>query len=64
MLDPNTRVWIFGKNNLPFSSWVAGLYVTNDFKSERKMMKSKVLYEGLDENRDAVVVINMKVRIH
>ena len=62
-LEPEARVYIWGKNNLPFSSWTAGSYIEYNLKSEREMFKRKVLYEGLDENREHIVVINMKVRI-
>jgi hypothetical protein len=62
-LEPNARVEIWGKNNLPFSSWTAGLYLECNLKSERKMLKSKVIYDGLDENKEHVVVINMKVSL-
>ena len=63
LLEPDTRVWVWGKNNLPFSSWTAGLYLEHNLKSERKMLKSKVLYDGVDEDKEHIVVINMKVRI-
>jgi hypothetical protein len=63
-LHTYNRVNIFGKNNLPFSSWTAGSYLSYNLPSERKMLKSKVLYDGLDENREHVVVVNMKVRVH
>jgi len=64
-LEPDVRVWIWGKNNLPFSSWTAKLHLAYfNLPSRKKILKSKVLYAGLDENKEHVVVINTKVRVH
>jgi len=61
MYEPNSRVNLFAKNDLPIGSWNANLYLKSSGKYDRKLLKCEVLYEGLDNHGDHVVVINMKV---
>lgn len=57
--DNDVRIEVYGKNNLPFSSCPANLHLA----TSKNLLKKKVLYDGLDQNCEIVVVINKKVKI-
>jgi len=58
--DPRKIVEVYGKNNLPICQCTAECHLI----TSPDLLKKKVLYDGLNEEGNAIVVLGKKVKIY